>query len=255
MAGFFASLLRPLTDEKDVPFSLLIAGCDITVTLRRNSQAKRMIIRLSKDGTGVVVTMPPRLSRARAQLFVEQSKPWIARQLHAQVAAMPLGADATVPLRGIPHRVVATGQSRGVVEVDEESRTIRVPGSTQHITRRLADWLKAQAKADLTAASARYAAAMNTTIRRISVRDQRSRWGSCSAQGDLSYNWRLILAPDYVLNYVAAHEVAHRLHMNHGPKFWRLVLTHDPHAGRAKTWLKTNGRNLHTFQVNRAHAA
>jgi predicted metal-dependent hydrolase len=91
----------------------------------------------------------------------------------------------------------------------------------------------------------RYAAAMGTTVKAISVRDQASRWGSCAADGKLSYSWRLIMAPAFVLDYVAAHEVAHRLEMNHGPRFWRLVLTHCPHTKDAKNWLKAHGRELH----------
>jgi predicted metal-dependent hydrolase len=88
---------------------------------------------------------------------------------------------------------------------------------------------------------------MEVSFKRISIRDQKSRWGSCSASGDLSYNWRLIMAPGHILDYVAAHEVAHRQHMNHGPKFWRLVLKHCPHASTAKHWFKSNGAELHRF--------
>jgi len=86
---------------------------------------------------------------------------------------------------------------------------------------------------------------METKFSRLTIRDQKSRWGSCSASGALSYSWRLVLAPPSVLDYVAAHEVAHLREMNHGPKFWRLVLTHCAHSRQAKEWLKRNGRELH----------
>jgi predicted metal-dependent hydrolase len=90
---------------------------------------------------------------------------------------------------------------------------------------------------------------MGVKFRRITIRDQRSRWGSCSAGGDLSYSWRLILAPDYVLDYVAAHEVAHLRHLDHSPRFWRLVLTHCPNATRAKNWLRIHGQDVHRVVV------
>jgi hypothetical protein len=86
---------------------------------------------------------------------------------------------------------------------------------------------------------------MGVAYRRIGIRDQKSRWGSCSAAGDLSFSWRLVLTPPYVLDYVAAHEVAHLRHMHHGPAFWRLVLTHCQEAARAKRWLKANGHAVH----------
>jgi predicted metal-dependent hydrolase len=124
-----------------------------------------------------------------------------------------------------------------------------VSGDGAHLARRLVDWLKAQAKRDLLAASESYAVAMGVKFHRLSVRDQKSRWGSCSSDGMLSFSWRLILAPPLVLDYVAAHEVAHLKHMNHSRNFWRLVLTHCPHAGRAKSWLKAHGPELHAYAV------
>jgi predicted metal-dependent hydrolase len=107
----------------------------------------------------------------------------------------------------------------------------------------------ALARKDLTEAAHRHAAAMGVRVRRISIRDQNSRWGSCSSQGALSFSWRLIMAPSFVLDYVAVHEVAHLVHMNHGPKFWRLVLSHCSQAKPARDWLKRHGGELHRYQV------
>jgi hypothetical protein len=131
------------------------------------------------------------------------------------------------------------------VSVDPVRGLIHVPGEREHVKRRLLDFLRAAAREDLARASERYAALMGVRFRRITIRDQRSRWGSCSASGDLSYSWRLILAPDYVLDYVAAHEVAHLRHLDHSPRFWRLVLTHCAGAGKAKNWLRAHGQEVH----------
>jgi predicted metal-dependent hydrolase len=157
-----------------------------------------------------------------------------------------LGAGVTMPLRGEPHEVKALAGRRGSVLAI--SRAIWVPGGPDHCGRRLRDWLIAEARRDLAAASEKYAALMGVKIRRVSIRDQKGRWGSCSSSGDLSYSWRLVLAPPHVLDYVAAHEVAHLRQMNHSPRFWRLVLTHCAHAARAKRWLKANGAELHRFR-------
>jgi predicted metal-dependent hydrolase len=236
-----AGLLRRLGfAPKDIqPAIILIGATPVTVIFRRNAQAKRLIIRLSKSGKDVVVTLPKRAGEKSALAFVEKSSAWIATQL----ARRRKPAEGSLSFRGVMHRIEATAERRGLIRVADG--VIRVPGDAQHVERRLRDWLKREARADLTAASLRYAEAMNTTVKAISIRDQSSRWGSCSVDGKLSYSWRLILAPSVVLDYVAAHEVAHRLEMNHGPKFWRLVLAHCPHTKEAKRWLKFHGRELH----------
>jgi hypothetical protein len=152
---------------------------------------------------------------------------------------------ALILLRGEHHTVRAAGRMRGVVSLDPQAREIVVPGAPQHLKRRLQDWLKREAEKELRAASQRYAGAMAARFERLSVRDQKSRWGSCTSTGVLSYSWRLIMAPPMVLDYVAAHEVAHLREMNHSPRFWRLVLTHCREAKAAKDWLRRHGASLH----------
>ena len=249
MAGLLRKFVKAWSEVSVEPVSILIDNQPVIVSFRCNSKAKRIILRLTRESSGVVVTLPKNVNAARALAFVEKSVPWISKHLKQRTPRTVLGHGSVIPLRGIPHEVRAITARRGVITVDPVAQFIHVPGDPLHVSRRLQDWLKAQAKADLTAASIRYAKAMDVSVKRISIRDQKSRWGSCSASGDLSYNWRLILAPSHILDYVAAHEVAHRQHMNHGPKFWRLVLKHCPHASTAKHWFKSNGSELHRFTV------
>jgi predicted metal-dependent hydrolase len=122
-----------------------------------------------------------------------------------------------------------------------------VAGAAPHVERRVGDFLRREAQRDLEAASRRAAEHLGVGVRRVSVRDQSSRWGSCSTTGVLSYSWRLILAPPFVLDYLAVHEVAHLVEMNHSPRFWRLVNRLCPDAGRAKTWLDVHGGDLHRY--------
>ena len=124
---------------------------------------------------------------------------------------------------------------------------IAVHGLPEHAPRRVADFLKREARADLIAAAARHAAALGVAIGRVSIKDTTSRWGSCSASGDLSFSWRLVLAPPYVLDYLAAHEVAHRREMNHGPRYWENVARLFPDYKRAEAWLKAHGATLHRY--------
>jgi predicted metal-dependent hydrolase len=229
------------------PKSIEIGGRLIIASFRRNAKCKRMVMRLTPNGQGVVITMSPRASQAEALRFIESSKAWILKTMEAKAPAVSFSDGEQVLFKGELHTIKATGGRRGVVNC--ENKTIIVPGEVTHVPRRLKDWLKAQAKADLTAASHHYAAAMATKFNKLTLRDQSTRWGSCSAGGDLSYSWRIILAPPHVLDYVAAHEVAHLKEMNHGPKFWRLVLTHCKSTKLSKDWLKANGRELHRFGV------
>jgi predicted metal-dependent hydrolase len=121
---------------------------------------------------------------------------------------------------------------------------LHVPGDAEFITRRVTDWLKREARRDLERAVAKHAAVIRKKAKAIRIGDAKSRWGSCSAAGVLTFTWRLVCAPRYVLDYLAAHEVAHLAQMNHGPKFWALVDRLDPDHRRASTWLATYGAEL-----------
>jgi predicted metal-dependent hydrolase len=155
-------------------------------------------------------------------------------------------------LRGVPHRIVHRAGERGTVWTetrDSGEKVLCVAGGAEHTDRRVHDFLKREARKDLNKASLAYAADLGVRVRRVSIRDQSSRWGSCTSAGSLSYSWRLILAPPYVLDYLAAHEVAHLLEMNHSPRFWRVVGRICDHVDRAKRWLDTYGNDLHRYGV------
>jgi predicted metal-dependent hydrolase len=128
-------------------------------------------------------------------------------------------------------------------------RILCVAGGAEHIERRVHDYLKREVRRDLHKSAQYYAEALNVRVRRLSIRDQSSRWGSCTSAGSLSFSWRLILAPPYVLDYLAAHEVAHLVEMNHSPRFWKVVARVCGHVERAKTWLDTSGNDLHRYGI------
>lgn len=137
-----------------------------------------------------------------------------------------------------------------VPALDEPHPRLCVSGSPEHAARRLIDWLKIEARKDLFYRVHHHSNNIGIYPKRISVRDQSTRWGSCSSNGNLSFSWRLIFAPSFVLDYVAAHEVAHLKEMNHGPRFWRVVRDTMPDMHRARVWLKKNGSELHRFNAS-----
>jgi predicted metal-dependent hydrolase len=220
------------------------------VRVRRHRQARRYTLRIHSVTREVVLTMPPRGSLKQANEFAQKHGAWIAARLERLPQAVPFTHDTVLPLRGVDHRIAHRRQQRGTVWIetgDDGMCTLCVAGQAPHIPRRVRDFLKREAKRDLEAASGRAADALGVKIKRVSIRDQSSRWGSCSTTGVLSYSWRLILAPPFVLDYLAAHEVAHLIEMNHSRAFWRLVESICPHMTRAKTWLDAHGGELHRY--------
>ena len=219
------------------------------VRIRRHRQARRYTLRIDAPSREVVLTIPPRGSLKEAREFAQKHGPWIAVRLGRLPKAAPFARGVEVPLRGVMHRIEHRS-GRGTVWTEnggDAVQTLCVAGEAPHIDRRVADFLKREARRDLEAASRRYAATLGVAIKRVSVRDQSSRWGSCSNNGVLSFSWRLILAPPFVLDYLAAHEVAHLVELNHSPKFWRLLKRLNPDCERAKVWLDSYGAELHRY--------
>ncbi|MDP1907217.1 MAG: SprT family zinc-dependent metalloprotease [Hyphomicrobium sp.] len=179
---------------------------------------------------------------------------WIASKLERLPEIVPFADGESIPLRGVPHRITHQPRERGTVWIENDESgngLICVAGSATHISRRVTDFLKREAKKALTEASRAYAAKIGVSFGRIGLRDSASRWGSCSESGSLSYSWRLILAPDFVLDYLAAHEIAHRIELNHSDQFWNLLDSMMPERRRAEAWLSAHGNSLHRYGKQR----
>lgn len=244
---FFTKAPAPI--ESLPPLAVQVAGARIGVAVRRNPRARRMTLRVRAASRDVVLTLPARVTMHAARDFLDRHAGWI----EARLAKLPQGIafvpGAEIPLRGVPH-LIAHRAGRGVARVEAgEPPLIVVHGQPEHVARRVTDLLKAEALGDLRRAVARHAAALDVAVTRVAIKDTRSRWGSCSSTGALAFSWRLVMAPPHVLEYLAAHEVAHRREMNHGPRFWRLVRQLDPRMDDAEAWLKTQGASLHRYGV------
>ena len=220
------------------------------VHVRRHRQARRYTLRVQAATRDIVVTMPTRGSLKEAAAFAQKHGAWIATRLSRLPQTVPFADGMVIPLRGTPHRILHRPHLRGTVWTEtgaDGGNVLCVTGGAPHINRRIMRYLKKEARRDLEAASRSYAGTIGAKIKRITVRDQSSRWGSCSSTGALSYSWRLIFAPPFVLDYLAAHEVAHLIEMNHSPRFWRLLAQMSPDMKQAKVWLDVNGTDLHRY--------
>ena len=245
-------MLRALFSRPAEPatLSVLCDGEIVLVRLRRNAQARRYTLRIHAATRDVVLTMPARGSLREAKAFAQKHAAWIAARLKRLPQAAPFAHGAVIPLCGVPHRIEHRMSVRGTVWRecgDDGSQLLCVAGAPQHVARRVRDYLKREAKRELEAASRAAAQTLAVKLTRVSIRDQTSRWGSCSTTGVVSYSWRLILAPPFVLEYLAAHEAAHLVEMNHSARFWRLVQKLCPDFKRAKACLDANGGDLHRY--------
>jgi predicted metal-dependent hydrolase len=214
------------------------------LTLKVSPRARVMRLKVDSRTGAVLLTVPSRVSRRRALAWAAEQAGWIARARAAIPPALALAPGSILPFRGTGHEI-AWQAGRARTPVVEQGR-ILLGGPVETVEARILRWLKREAL-DLLARETRfYASRAGVTVTRVGVGDPVSRWGSCSSSGAIRYSWRLILAPDFVRQATVAHEVAHRVHMNHGPDFHALVgeiLGQDPAPARA--WLRKHGAELH----------
>ena len=210
---------------------------DVAIVVRTSSRARRLSLRVSRLDGRVTLTMPAHIPVETAHAFALERAGWVQRQLR-DVAGPEAVVDGTVlPLEGVRTRV-ALGRAAEPGEISAKS------------ARALAGVLKALARDRLAEAVDHYTGLLGRKATALTLRDTRSRWGSCSSRGRLMFSWRLIMAPPEVLDYVAAHEVAHLKHMDHSPAFWGTVEALMPDYANHRDWLRKNGTDLHRFRFD-----
>ena len=227
------------------------------VEVRRHPGARRLTLRVSRTRRTVIVTLPSSCDLVEAGSFLHRNIDWVRERLGNLPQPVRCADGILMPLRGEPHRVRYSGPRQAsatsgpvcVLPAVAGVGDLCISGRPEHAPRRLKDWLFGEAKRDLEARVGWHAANLKLEPKRITIRDQTSRWGSCSTTGALSFSWRLVLAPPAILDYVAAHEVAHLAEMNHGPRFWKLVETTMPRMEEARVWLRAYGMDLHRYQL------
>jgi predicted metal-dependent hydrolase len=229
--------------------SVTLAGRVIpyTLTISHRARHPRLII---APGTGLRVVTPPGYDRYRLLNFIQRRQGWILKHLD-RIAALPAEPDAgtplpgTIPFLGADHAIcvsVVPGR-RAAVRLDGKAFIVTVP--EEHAARRVLEaWLREAARFAIVTAVERRAAEMALTYGNVTIRDQKTRWGSCSQAGNLNFNWRLVLAPSAVLDYVVVHELAHRVELNHSARFWRIVARHCPAMDEHRAWLRAHGATL-----------
>lgn len=228
---------------------LRIGDPEIAVRLRRDTRSRRMVLRVTGLASGgPVLTMPVAAPLSVARAFLDDHEDWLRRHLAARPRiviedgiSLPFG-DGTLRIRHDP----AARRTR------HEAGELRVAGRAEDLASRVGAFLREAAREACAEACDRHCAALGRAARRITLRDPRGRWGSCTARGDLMFSWRLVLAPRAVLDYVVAHEVAHLAELNHSARFWAVVARLYPDYTAPRDWLRREGARLHDYDFARA---
>ena len=216
------------------------------IYLSERKGIKRITLSFSSKMRRMVLTAPPRTPRTYLRNFIKTHHDWIQQQFTKPIAEPKAFEPGTiVPFQGKLY--VLAHQVSNKVIVETRSNTLFVQAAVSRIDTHVRRWLLKQAVTSLELASYNFAKMLGVSIEKITVKAMHTRWGSCSSDGNLNYNWRLILAPPEILSYVCAHEVAHRIHMNHSAAFWQTVEALCPDYKAARLWLKKNGASLYAF--------
>lgn len=233
---------KKLTDSAAAPKGIIppeLGGLPV----RPSPRARRMGLRVEARTGDVVFTWPlkGRISVDRALRFIEENRSWIERQQNRKTPAQPFAPGTVLTVAG---RAVTIHHAAGRGLTRIEGDVLLVHGQPEHISRRVKDFLKKEALQTLQRLTDEKSAHLNLKPLGIRILDPRSRWGSCGPDGRIMYSWRLILAPHEVMDYVVAHEVAHRVHLNHSRRFWALCASMTADASASRAWLRQQGRLL-----------
>ena len=235
-------------DMPDQRFTVISAsGSPFTVRFRTNERAKRLILRLDPKSGEAVVTAPREKDFSAAKKFVKSRVSWLEAQSARQPDITALEPGTLLPFQGVPHTLKNGTDSTRTALLPGAPPILNSPGAEVTFEDRIVRFLRLEARRALTEAVDRHAAKLGAQPGKITIRDTRSRWGSCSSKGHLNFSWRLILAPPEILDYVAAHEVAHLIEMNHSNAFWAQVEKAYGNHKPARSWLKRHGGQLHAF--------
>lgn len=225
---------------------IVIGNPPIEVNLRRSTRARRLSLRVSRLDGVVTLTMPKNSSENEAIGFLKAREDWLRKHLSGVVKPERPQIGGAIQFEGQETLIVAADVKRAVFK----DGRILVPNDPAQTATRVKALMKLRARDALAGMSDHYAAELGQRYTRLSLRDTRSRWGSCSSEGVLMYSWRLIMAPIDVLNYVAAHEVSHLVEMNHSRAFWDVVAGLMPDYEIHRRWLRENGDTLHRFDFS-----
>lgn len=221
-------------------------GRTYPIEVRRHPRARRITLQFNPVHDRLSLTLPRHVSSREGFAFLESKRHWIKDTLETLPERTRLADGTVIPVFG--ERYTIRHHPEEIGRVYTQGKRIIVPGKEEHFQRKLKTFLMEWAKVELSALAREKAFDIGKRVSRVSVRDTRTRWGSCSTEGNVSFCWRLIFAPVKVMDYVVAHEIAHLMHMDHSERFWNLVEDMCPGYKRWRTWLRQHGTQLYRYE-------
>ncbi len=218
---------------------------DLPLKVVKSTRCRRLLLRIDAKERCAVLSIPPQISSKRAIKFIEENRAWI----EAHLLAVPVGRKFTngdiINLFGQTYQIKHCPEQRGGVVLEEGY--IQVSGEAEFLSRRVRDFIKKESLQKLTEISQEKAQKIGCRVKKVTMKDTKSRWGSCSTLGNINYNWRIAMAPKEAIDYLVAHEVAHLRHPDHSCDFWKCVNALTPYAESGRRWLKQNGNLLFAY--------
>ncbi len=222
------------------------AALNMDIKIIKSAKAKRLTLRIDAKERLPILTIPSRCSAKRAVEFVEMHRAWLEENLQKIPAIKHFENGEKISLMGKEYIINHCPQKRCGVMIEEDN--IIVSGSKEFLHRRICDFIKKKAQEQLLKKSQTLANKIGCHVNHVSIKDTKSRWGSCSSLENINYNWRICMAPKYVINYLVAHEVSHLLHQDHSREFWQCVKKLCPDAAKGRLWLKNYGKELYRYE-------
>ena len=226
---------------------ILPSGRPATIKVRRSSRAQRVVLRILPSTGQVELVLPRHVSEQEGVIFLHQKTKWLDGRLMKYLEPIPFKDGGIVPFLGEPLTIIHLNSGRR--DVYREGEKLIVAGPKASLSKAIHDWFKQEGGTEITVRVKKKSEMIDRTYGRLTIRDTKSRWGSCSSKGNLNFSWRVVMAPSYVLDYLVAHEVAHLAEMNHSIRFWRIVESLSDELQRGRRWLRQNGHELHRYGV------
>ena len=239
------------TSKKMGDFTMLLEHQSLPVKVVQNKNAKHLILRIMPNGQKLRLTVPAMVTTDQAEKFLRRKRNWVATRLAKMPEPVLIADGNQISFCGITHDLIRIDRPHGpvVLDVIAGKPALLIPGKPEHFVQYTVNFLKQQALEALQARVQAHVRTLGVQPRTIRITDTKSCWGSCSSIGTLSFSWRIIMAPPEILDYLAAHEVAHLREMNHSISFWKLVEQLCPEKNHHSRWLRINGPKLHAVQI------
>ena len=226
---------------------ILPSGRPTTIKIRRSSRAQRIVLRILPSTGQAELVLPRHVSEQKGISFLYQKTNWLDGRLMKYLEPIPFKDGETVPFLGESITIFHSHSFQG--DIHREGDKLIVAGPKVSLSKTIHDWYRRESGAEITRRVKKKSKMLDRTYGRLTIRDTKSRWGSCSSKGNLNFSWRIVMAPPYALDYLVAHEVAHLVEMNHSMRFWSIVESLFDEFQRGRLWLRQNGHELHRYGV------